>query len=56
MQMWLLKLIGHGKASECLKADDDLIEADKFMRWLNLAGDAADESQHLSEDLKARIL
>ena len=55
MQMWLLKLIGHGKASECLKADDDLIEADKFMRWLNLAGDAADESQHLSEDLKATL-
>ena len=52
MQMWLLKLIGHGKASECLKASDDLIEADTFMRWLNLSGDAAEEAHHLSADLK----
>ena len=32
MQMWLLKLIGNGKASEFLRADENLIETDTFMR------------------------
>ena len=40
MHMGLLKLIGRGNASAYLKADDELIEADRFMRWLNIAGDA----------------
>ena len=54
MQMWLTKIIGQGRASECLKADDELIEIDKYMRWINLAGDAAAEVEDLSDDA-ARI-
>jgi len=52
MHMWLLKLIGHGKASECLKANDNLIAVDQFMRWLGLAKDAEEEVQFVSEEVK----
>ena len=50
MQMWLTKIIGQGRASELLKADNEMIELDKFMHWINLSGDAADEVQHLSNE------
>ena len=53
MHMWLLKLIGRGKASAYLKADENLIEADRFMRWLNIAGDADREARHLSPEVQA---
>ncbi|MBW2412688.1 MAG: penicillin acylase family protein [Deltaproteobacteria bacterium] len=49
-QMWLMKVIGYGKASELLSGDEELIEIDKFMRWINLCGDAADEVQKLSDE------
>ncbi len=50
MHMWLMKIVGQGRASECIKADKDLIELDKFMRWIDLGGDAADEVQQLSNE------
>ena len=53
MHMWLLKLIGRGNASAYLKADDELIEVDRFMRWLNIAGDADREARHLSPEVQA---
>jgi penicillin amidase len=49
LYMWLLKLIGEGKASEKLRADDDLIEVDKFMRWINLKRDSEKEFSKLSK-------
>ena len=55
MQMWLMKIIGQGKGSEFLTADEELIELDKFMRWINLSADAAEEVQKLSDDA-GRIL
>ncbi len=51
MQMWLTKIIGRGRASECIKADEALIELDKFMRWINLGNDAAAEVQQLSNEV-----
>jgi len=50
MHMWLLKIIGRGKASELLRADAELIELDKFMRWINLSGETANEVQQVSEE------
>src|SRR5512139_834847 len=44
VQMWLLKLVGMGKASECLLSTPEMIAADKYMRWVDLAGDAMRES------------
>ena len=53
MQMWLVKIIGRGRASELLKADEELIELDKFMRWINLGGDTPDEVQQVSAETSA---
>jgi len=49
MQMWLMKIVGQGRASECIKADEDLIELDKYMRWIDLGGDTAEEVQKLPQ-------
>ncbi len=49
VQMWLMKVIGRGLASEKLQGDDDLIAIDRFMRWLNLGGAAATELPLVSE-------
>ena len=49
MQMWLTKIIGQGRAAECIKADTELIELDKFMRWINLGDGAAAEVHQLSD-------
>ncbi len=48
LQMWFLKIIGRGRTSELLKADKELIELDKFMRWINLGGSTAEEVLQLS--------
>jgi penicillin amidase len=43
MHMWLLKTLLHGRASECFTADPQLIELDKFMRWIDLSRDSDSE-------------
>ncbi len=53
MHMGLLKLIGQGQASAHLKADEAVVASDRFMRWLNIAGDAAEEARLLSPPVKA---
>ncbi len=55
LAMWLVKLIGQGRASEQLKADEELIAADKYMRWISLGGDAREEIKKLGKDAKAII-
>ncbi len=55
LAMWLVKLIGQGRASEQLKADEELIAADKYMRWISLGGDAKQEIKKLSKDSRAVI-
>lgn len=52
LQMWLTKLIGLGRASENLEGSGELIEIDKYMRWINMTGDAADEVGRLNADVK----
>lgn len=49
-QMWLMKIIGHGRGAELLSGDEELIEIDKFMRWINLSADAAEEVHKLSDE------
>jgi penicillin amidase len=51
MNMWLMKLIGTGTASEYLSSSDDLIAVDRFMRWVDLAGKARQEVAELSGHL-----
>jgi penicillin amidase len=55
VQMWLMKIIGMGKASELLMASPDMIEADKYMRWIDLAGDAAREVASVTPEARPII-
>ncbi len=48
LHMWLLNLIGKGEASEKLRGDDELIEIDTFMRWIDLNGDSFEELEKLT--------
>jgi penicillin G amidase len=48
MHMWLLKTICHGRASEYISSDENLIELDRYMRWINLGVDTASEIEKLS--------
>jgi penicillin amidase len=52
LAMWLMKLIGKGRASEKLAADEELIAADKYMRWISLDGDAKQEVKNFSPETK----
>lgn len=52
VQLWLTKLIGLGIASENLEGSDELIELDKYMRWMDFAGDAKDEEKNFSAEVK----
>ena len=51
MNMWLMKLIGTGTASENLSPSDDLIAVDRYMRWIDFAGKARQEAAELSGHL-----
>jgi penicillin amidase len=55
LAMWLVKLIGQGRASEQLKADEELIAADRYMRWISLGGDAKQEIKKLGKDTRVII-
>jgi penicillin amidase len=51
VQMWLVKIIGNGRASELLMASPDMIAADRYMRWIDLAGDARREVDLLTPEI-----
>ncbi len=53
LAMWLVKLIGQGRASEKLKADEELIAADTYMRWISLGGDAKQELKKMNKETLA---
>ncbi len=55
LAMWLVKLIGQGRASEKLAGDDELIAVDKYMRWISLGGDAKEEVKKLGKGTRAII-
>jgi penicillin amidase len=51
MQMWLLKMIGTGRSSEFIGGYAELVELDKFMRWIKLDVDATEEVGRLSSEV-----
>jgi penicillin amidase len=55
VQMWLMKIIGYGRASELLMATPDMLETDKYMRWIDLAGDAHREVDALDAPTRAIV-
>lgn len=48
LQLLLTRILGQGRASECLVATDDTLELDRFFRRLNWQGRAAQEIDKLS--------
>jgi len=54
VEMWLTKIIGNGQGSQYLDAGPLMIETDKYMRWIDLAGDARREVTLLSAE--ARVI
>jgi penicillin amidase len=54
-QMWLTKIIGNGQGSQFLDASPLMIETDKYMRWLDLAGDARREESLLQPETRALL-
>ncbi len=55
VQMMLVKEIAYGRASEKFEGSDELIEIDKYMRWLNLAADLEQEVAGLPSDILGEL-
>lgn len=55
MQMNLLRIVGQGRLSECLRGERPLIEVDRHMRWLNLGGEALAEAKTMSSELTTTL-
>src|SRR5512137_403551 len=43
VQMWITRVIGRGQGSQHFDPSPEMIEVDKYLRWLDLAGDAERE-------------
>lgn len=52
IQLMLVRTIGQGRLSECLKADDETLEIDIFMREMSLYREARKEVENLSVEAK----
>jgi penicillin amidase len=55
LQLLLTRILGQGRASECLDASDEALEIDRFFRRLNCRGHTASELEKLSPASRARL-
>jgi penicillin amidase len=55
VQMLLVRAIARGEASEKFAGTDELIEIDKFMRWINFRKDNDHEMSKLKPDVKKEL-
>lgn len=55
LQILLMRILLKGQASEHLKNDPELIEIDKYMRWMNFLPDGDSEVARLTPDAKAQL-
>jgi penicillin amidase len=55
VQVLLTRILLQGRAAECLKNDEALIEIDKYMRRMNFLPDAEEEVEKLEDDVKIQI-
>ena len=53
MQMILMRLLGQGRAAECLDGSDEMVEIDTFFRRMNWGGGIADEVAALTPQTRA---
>lgn len=52
MQMGLMRLLGQGRVSECLRATDESIEIDTFFRRMNWSGNTSSQIDELTADTR----
>jgi penicillin amidase len=55
LQLLLTRILGEGRASECLAATPEMLEVDRFFRRLNWRGNAATEALKLSAQSTERL-
>lgn len=55
MQILLMRILLNGRMAECLKNDPELIEIDKYMRWMNFLPDPEGEVAKLEPDARSAM-
>jgi penicillin amidase len=55
IQVLLTRILLQGRAAECLKGDEALIEIDKYMRRMNFLPDPEEEIEKLEDDIKTQV-
>jgi len=50
-----MRILLNGRMTECLKNDPELLEIDKYMRWMNFLPDAEGEIAKLTPDTKSHL-
>ncbi len=55
LQTLLMRILLRGRAAECLKASEELIAVDRFMRRLDLFPDLVEQMKKLSPDTTAQL-
>jgi penicillin amidase len=53
LQLLLTRVLGQGRASECLDSSDEMLDIDRFFRRMNWAGTVATEVEKLDEETLA---
>jgi penicillin amidase len=52
LQMSLMRLLGQGRATECLRDDNELLEVDRFFRKMNWKGNMGPTREALDEECR----
>ncbi len=55
LQMLLMRILGQGRAAECLDGSDDVLAVDRFFRRMNWRGGAGDEIAKLTPATRALV-
>ncbi len=55
VQMTMVRIIGQGRASELLAGTDELIEIDKYMRWISFERGIDEEIKKLKPDIRLEL-
>lgn len=55
MQMGLMRVLGQGRAAECLDGSDEMVEIDRFFRRMNWAAHMAPEVEAITPQTRAQV-
>ena len=52
LQLLVMRILGQGRGSELLSADDEMLEIDMFFRRMNWKGNVSEEIQKLPAEIR----